>query len=170
MGETTHSSCSTTERAVNGLAPAPFVVIATAAGRRLQMIGSALVVPESVDELALVHLGTSLDADLFRTLLQILLRPVLVAARLPAALACPRATGVGDPRRLLLALPFLSQLLVLLVILDGWPVILGPAASSSSIRHCVRISITVCPSLLNVQLQAADRTLKLSLIACAEWE
>jgi hypothetical protein len=33
----------------------------------------ALVVAEGIDELTLVHLGTALDADLFGTLLQVLL-------------------------------------------------------------------------------------------------
>ena len=88
-------------------------------------MGVALVVPECVDKLTLVHLRASFYADLFGALLQILLRPVLVAARLPAAFPCTRAAGVGDPRCLLLALALLSQLLVLLVVLDEQTVIFG---------------------------------------------
>jgi di/tricarboxylate transporter len=91
------------------------------------------VVPEGIDELAFVHLGTSLDADLFGALLQILLRPVLIATRLPTALARRRTAGVGDPRRLLLTLPLLTQFLVLFVILDARPVVFGHVAPSLSV-------------------------------------
>src|ERR687886_2826190 len=101
--------------------------------RAVARSGCVSVVAESVDELTLVHPGASLDADLPGALLQVLLGPVLVAPRLPAAPSRRRARGVGDPRRLLLALPLLSQPLVLLVILDGWSVI----SSHSTLSPCL---------------------------------
>src|SRR3712207_684269 len=87
------------------------------------------VVAERVDELALVHVGASLDTDLPGALLQLLLGPVLVAAGLPAALPSLRARSIGDPGRLLLALPLLAQPLVLLVVLDARHVVLGHDSS-----------------------------------------
>src|SRR5215212_9247583 len=93
--------------------------------------GGASVVPERVDELALIHLRAPLYAEVSGAVLQLLLRPLLVAGRPAASFACRRTRGVGDPRRLLLALPLLAQLLVLLVVLDARPVILGHLCSSS---------------------------------------
>src|SRR5918998_6569698 len=90
------------------------------------------MVPEGVDELILVHLRASLDTYLPGALLEILLRPVLITARLPAALACLRATGVGYPRRFLLALPLLTQPIVPFVILYRWPVVFGHVVPSLS--------------------------------------
>jgi pimeloyl-ACP methyl ester carboxylesterase len=64
---------------------------------------------------------------------QSLLRPVLIASRLPTALARRRTAGVGDSCRLLLTLPLLTQFLVLFVILDARPVVFGHVAPSLSV-------------------------------------
>src|SRR5215210_4153180 len=103
---------------------------------RLRAAKSTLVVAECVDELAFAHLRASLYAQLLGAVLQVLLGPFLVAGRLATPLARRRTTRVGDPRRLLLALPLLAQLLVLLVVLDARPVVLGHVCSSLRTFHC----------------------------------
>jgi hypothetical protein len=47
--------------------------VATAAGWHLQVRNLLIVVAQGLDKLVLVHLGTSLDADLPGALLQVLL-------------------------------------------------------------------------------------------------
>src|SRR3712207_1517021 len=86
----------------------------------------ASVVAQRVDELFLRHVRAALDADLRGAVLQLALRPVLVAAGL-AALAAGRAAvaRVGDAGRLLLARALAAQRLVLLVVLDARSVVLG---------------------------------------------
>src|SRR5215210_125987 len=96
--------------------------------RRLQR--ASLVVAQRVDELVLVHLGASLDAELPGALLEVFLGLLLVPGRLAAALASGLAVRVGDPGRLLLARPLVTQFLVLLVVLDVRSVVLGHAGSS----------------------------------------
>src|SRR4051812_22287954 len=83
-------------------------------------------VAEGVDQLALVHLRAALDADVLRLLLEVALRPVLVAARLAALAAGRAAVGVRDPRGLLLARALLPQPLVLAVVLYARTLGLGP--------------------------------------------
>ena len=51
----------------------PFAAVATAAGWHLQVRNLLIVVAQGLDKLVLVHLGTSLDADLPGALLQVLL-------------------------------------------------------------------------------------------------
>jgi hypothetical protein len=60
-------------RTVTLTALGPFVVVAAAVCRRVQVTSGTLVVSEGVDKLIFVHLGTPLDADLLGALLQILL-------------------------------------------------------------------------------------------------
>src|SRR4051794_8941186 len=84
------------------------------------------VVAQRVDQLVLVHVRAALDADLRRALLEVVLRPVLVAARLAAPAAGAAAVaGVGDPGRLLLAGALAAQRLVLLVVFDARSVVLA---------------------------------------------
>jgi hypothetical protein len=63
----------------------------------LRVTGS-LVVAECVDELAFAHLRTSLYAELLGAVLQVLLRPLLVAGKPTPSLAqqsTPRVGGTG---------------------------------------------------------------------------
>jgi len=64
------------------------------------------MVSKRVDELVLAHARASLDPYLTRPLLELLLRTILVALAFAALLADVGAAGfgVGNPRRLLLAL------------------------------------------------------------------
>src|SRR3954452_107977 len=91
----------------------------TASRRNLRSISTWLVVAQRLDEIALAHLGAPLDADLGGALLQVLLGPVVVGAGLAALLRGRLAVGVGDPRRLLLALALPAQSLVLLGVFDA---------------------------------------------------
>jgi hypothetical protein len=87
----------------------------------------------NVDQLVLVHPRAAFDADLLRALVEIALRPVLVGVGLAATAARRLAPGVGDARRLLLALALLAQSLVLLVVLDLTTVALGHVDAPSAI-------------------------------------
>src|SRR3954462_8316282 len=86
-----------------------------------------LVVAQRVDQLVLAHVRAAFDAELLRAVLEVVDRPVLVAARLAALLGHVLATrlGVGDAGGLLLAGAVLAQLLVELVVLDARSVVLG---------------------------------------------
>src|SRR3546814_3229127 len=88
----------------------------------------ASVVPKGVDELALVHLRPTLDADLARPVEQLVLGAVLVVLGLATALAHLAAPlvvrGVRDPSGLLLAHPVVPQGLVLPGLLDRRSVVL----------------------------------------------
>src|SRR5690606_9484774 len=88
---------------------------------------AASVVAKRLDELVLVHVGTTLDADLRGALLELFLRAVLVALALAALLADVLAAGlgVGDARGLLLALALVAELLVELVVLHAGSMVLG---------------------------------------------
>src|SRR5215212_3921503 len=88
------------------------------------------MVAQRLDQIALAHLRAALDADLGRALGQVLLRPVLVGAGLPALLGGRAAARVGDPSRLLLALALLAQGLVLFRVLHARAVTL--------LRHLAR--------------------------------
>src|SRR5436190_1394624 len=96
------------------------------AAARCFSVATGLVVPQGVDQLALVHVRTALDPDLGRALAQLVNGAVLVVLGLPALATDILAArlGVGDPGRLLLALPMLPQLLVELVVLHGRSVVL----------------------------------------------
>src|SRR4051812_7011034 len=89
--------------------------------------GRGLGVPQSVDQLALVHLRAAIDAHVGRLLLQLLLRLVLVLRGLAALLRGVAAAGlgVGDACRLLLARAVVAQRLIGLVVLHRGPVVLG---------------------------------------------
>src|SRR3546814_14620599 len=77
----------------------------------------ASVVPKGVDELALVHLRPTLDADLARPVEQLVLGAVLVVLGLAPALAHLAAPllvrGVRHQSSLLLSTPVLPQVSVL---------------------------------------------------------
>src|SRR4051794_25434038 len=89
-------------------------------------ISTRSVVAQGVDELVLRHVRATLDADLRGPVLELVLRPVLVAARLAAlAAGLAAAARVGDPGGLLLAGALAAQRLVLLVVLDARSVVLG---------------------------------------------
>src|SRR5215210_3847930 len=111
--------------------------------RRLQR--ASLVVAQRVDELVLVHVGASLDAELPGALLEVFFRLLFVLGRLTATLARGLAARVGDPGRLLLARPLVTQPLVLLVVLDARPVVLGHAGASLLASGCLLISIVSNP-------------------------
>src|SRR6266581_315010 len=81
-----------------------------------------LVVAEGVDQLGLGHGGAALDAELAGALDQVLLGPVGVGralSALPAYLLARAPRGrVGDPGRLLLAVPLAAQRLVGVLVFD----------------------------------------------------
>src|SRR4051794_27422394 len=82
-----------------------------------------LVVAERRDQLTLVHLGATLDADLAGLLQQVVLAAVLVVAA-PTAPGCHLllplgGAGVGDASRLLLARTVPAQRVVGLLVLDA---------------------------------------------------
>src|SRR6266568_1651523 len=108
----------------HGASPAGRIGAGVSAGAR------GLVLAEGVDELGLGHGGAALDAELAGALDQVLLGPVGVGRALPALAAhllarAPR-DRVGDPGRLLLAVPLAAQCLVGLLVLDLGPGHGGP--------------------------------------------
>src|SRR5258708_8103982 len=94
------------------------------------------VVSQRANELGLAHRGPTVDADLSRAFDPVRLGPVVVSRAL-AALLGDLAAGapgrrVGDPRRLLLALALLAELLVGLLLLNLGPGHRGHPSFSAS--------------------------------------
>src|ERR1700749_4353768 len=87
--------------------------------------GEGSVVSQGLDQLRLGHGRATLDANLPGLLDQVLLAPVVVGAALAALaahLAARTARGrVRDPRRLVLALAALAELLIRFLVLDLRP-------------------------------------------------
>src|SRR3981081_4654906 len=102
---------------------------------------TASVVSQRAHELGLAHRGPAADPDLPRTLDQVRLGPVVVGRALAALLAdlAAGAAGrrIGDPRRLLLALALVTQLLICLLVLDLTPGHGGPPSCRGT---CLRAS------------------------------
>src|SRR6478609_1365229 len=96
----------------------------------------ASVVAQLGDQLALVLLGVAGESQLLRALLQLGHRPVVVRPGLTTLASHRRAPScrcrVGDPRRLLLGVALVTQLLVQLLILQ----LRFPCRHVRSFRRC----------------------------------